>query len=201
MDERERRKKVRDGDTRKEGGKLRKKHSKRGDAPLDSTSQAVFDGVGNKRSSKKINYDALQGVFSGDGSFKLPTPVVVDPSLNVFRAGKGKNVKPTVDKAATYPFAPLAASSTSSMRLSLQGHDKPVKAPIPRKTSFSSQAATLATSKVEKEKPPVTDDIPLRAGVKGAAEVPEEPHAADEDMLMYDEGGDNDYDDDDDEEY
>ena len=48
-------------------GKGRKKYSKR-DAPRESASQAVFDGVNTKRASKKINYDALQGAFG----FRMP---------------------------------------------------------------------------------------------------------------------------------
>ena len=200
-------------------GKSRKNYSKR-DAPRESASQAVFDGVNTKKASKKINYDALQGAFGGDGSFKLPTQVVVDPSLNVYSSNT-RNVKPQIDKTSastTYPFAPFGTSANRAV----QGLDKKVPGVTlgpgpsgPRKTFLmsesSSSSSSSSSSKVEDEKDKSDkkgkkDDIPVRAGVvaggTGKETVPEDNEKMDEeDMLMYEENGDNEDDYDDDEEY
>lgn len=226
MDERARRKRVRDeNDLMRGSGKGRKKYAKR-DTPRESASQAVFDGVNTKKASKKINYDALQGVFGGDGSFKLPTQVVIDPSLNVYNSDHSRNIKPIIDgktsASTTYPFSPFGSTS-SSMRLSLQSHDK--KVPLlsqtgiglggsnagpggTRKTFLMSESTSSSSSsagaKTEKVIVDKKEDIPLRSGVNSSKEiiVPEDVVAVDdEDMLMYDEGDNNDDDYDDDEEY
>jgi hypothetical protein len=216
MDERARRRKVRDeGELMRGTGKGRKKYSKR-DAPRESASQAVFDGVNTKRASKKINYDALQGAFGGDGSFKLPTQVVVNPALNIYSAGSSRNVKPIIDSksaSTTYPFAPFGSSS--SMRLSLQGHDKKPSSGIgstaSRKTFLMSESDPTPTSSALIAKsetgPSSLTDKKIDLSSKPVVAVPKEAqqetnNAMDEDdMLMYDEGGDNDDDYDDDEEY
>lgn len=218
MDERARRKKVRDeGELMRGTGKGRKKYSKR-DTPRESASQAVFDGVNTKRASKKINYDALQGAFGGDGSFKLPTPVIVDPSLNVYTSGSSRNVKPVIDSktsSATYPFS--AFGSSSSMRLSLQGHDKKPTAGTTtgpsRKTFIMSEsdskptAPTVAADVARHQPSEKKVQIAATPGAPAAAQKPatetKEVNDAvdDDDMLMYDEGVDNDDDYDDDEEY
>ena len=231
MDERARRKKVRDeNDLMRGAGKGRKKYAKR-DAPRESASQAVFDGVNTKKASKKINYDALQGAFGGDGSFKLPTQVIIDPSLNVYSSDNSRNIKPSIDgkpsASTTYPFSPFgsSSSSSSSMRLSLQSHDKKVPllpqtgpasvgsssgpgAAGTRKTFLMSESRSSSSltsdTKTEKVAVDKKEDIPLRTGVISAKEVlvPEDTGAMDdEDMLMYDEGDNNDDDYDDDEEY
>lgn len=219
MDERARRKKVRDeGELMRGTGKGRKKYSKR-DTPRESASQAVFDGVNTKRASKKINYDALQGAFGGDGSFKLPTPVIVDPSLNVYSSGSSRNVKPVIDSktsSATYPFS-SAFGSSSSMRLSLQGHDKkPTQganagAGPSRKTFIMSESDTKPTAPAraadtlrsqpsdKKVQVAAASGAPAQKPVVEAKEVTDA--VDDDDMLMYDEGGDNDDDYDDDDEY
>ena len=216
MDERARRKKVRDeGELMRGTGKGRKKYSKR-DTPRESASQAVFDGVSTKRASKKINYDALQGAFGGDGSFKLPTPVIVDPSLNVYSAGSSRNIKPVIDSktsSATYPFS--AFGSSSSMRLSLQGHDKKpttgAAAGPSRKTFIMSEsdtkpaapASAAETARLQASEKKV--QVPAASGAPAQKPVLETKEANDavddDDMLMYDEGVDNDDDYDDDEEY
>lgn len=196
-------------------GKGRKKYAKR-DTPRESASQAVFDGVNTKRASKKINYDALQGAFGGDGSFKLPTQVVVNPALNIYSAGSSRNVKPNIDSksaSTTYPFAPFGSSS--SMRLSLQGHDKkPVPGigatasrktflmsesdPSPKGRTTATKTEAVLSSSVDKKV-----DLTSKPVVAAAKEAQEELNNAmdEDDMLMYDEGGDNDDDYDDDEEY
>lgn len=217
MDERARRRKVRDeGELMRGTGKGRKKYSKR-DAPRESASQAVFDGVNTKRASKKINYDALQGAFGGDGSFKLPTQVVVNPALNIYSAGSSRNVKPIIDSksaSTTYPFAPFGSSS-SSMRLSLQGHDKKPSAGIgstaSRKTFLMSESDPPPTSSALIAKTEVAAssqadkkiDLSSKPVVAVSKEAQQETNNAmdEDDMLMYDEGGDNDDDYDDDEEY
>ena len=216
MDERARRKKVRDeGELMRGTGKGRKKYSKR-DTPRESASQAVFDGVNTKRASKKINYDALQGAFGGDGSFKLPTPVLVDPSLNVYSAGSSRNVKPIIDSktsSATYPFS--AFGSSSSMRLSLQGHDKkptigaaagPSRKAFIMSESDTKPAASASAVDVARlqssEKKVQVSAAPGAPAQKPVVETKEAMDAVDDDdMLMYDEGVDNDDDYDDDEEY
>jgi len=202
MDEREKRRKIRDEGELKDG-KKRKKHMKR-DLARDSASQAVFDGVQNKNASKKINYDALSGTFGEDGSFKLPTRDVVDPSLNVYGPNSKRNIKPIIDSSKTYPFAPLA-STTSQMRLSLGDHDNKIglgvknNSIIPRKTISLTQKQKLPVPIVHKTE----DDIPVKAGVKTGTVVndPEKDNDDEDDMLMYDDAGDNNYHDDDDEEY
>ena len=218
MDERARRRKIRDeGELMRGCGKGKRKNTKR-DGPRESASQAVFDGVNTKKASKKINYDALQGAFGGDGSFRLPTQVVIDPSLNVYGTNSTRNIKPVIEKlsaSTTYPFVP------STMRLSLQGHDKKVTPSIgqgPRKTflmseSSSSKAVPSDAKDVKNvglsKKDEKGEEIPLRAGVVTGKAVPapvpvptDDAVANDEeDMLMYDETGDNEDDYDDDEEY
>jgi Brf1-like TBP-binding domain len=78
MDERERKRKVREELERsRAGGKARKKYSRREPSLDQSASQAVLDGVGTKRGSKKINYDVLQGAFAGDGSIQIPSSMPI----------------------------------------------------------------------------------------------------------------------------
>ena len=230
MDERARRKKVRDeNDLMRGAGKGRKKYAKR-DTPRESASQAVFDGVNTKKASKKINYDALQGAFGGDGSFKLPTQVVIDPSLNVYSSDNSRNIKPSVDgktsASTTYPFSPFgssSSSSSSSMRLSLQSHDK--KVPLlpqvgaasvgsnsglgaggTRKTFLMSESSSTSSStsnaKTEKVAVDKKEEIPLRTGVVSAKEVllTEDTGAMDDEDMLMYDEGDNNDDDYDDDE-
>lgn len=215
MDERARRRKVReDNDLMRgaAGGKGRKKHTKSA-GPRDSASQAVFDGVNTKKASKKINYDALQGAFGGDGSFKLPAPVVVDPSLNVYSSGSSRNQKPLIDSkvaSTAFPFAPFGSTTASSMRLPPQGNEKKPVAETGiagRKTFLLSESqpkdSAISTSKAETA-PVTSTDKKVDVNLKPAAAEEDRGDGTamdDDDMLMYDEGGDNEDDYDDDEEY
>lgn len=80
MEERERRKIDREKDSVLNStdkytvdGKLRKKYRKKMEQKPSSTSEAVAStGASIKGASKKINYDALKGVFNSDGSFAVP---------------------------------------------------------------------------------------------------------------------------------
>lgn len=217
MDERARRRKVRDDNDLMRGaagGRGRKKHA-RNTGPRDSASQAVFDGVNTKKASKKINYDALQGAFGGDGSFKLPAPVVVDPSLNVYSGESSRNQKPVIDSkaaATAFPFAPFGSTSASSMRLPLQGNEKK---PVTRTGVTGRETILVSESEPRASTVPATkaETAPVGFGGKlvdshlkpgnapGDGEHADGAAMDDDDMLMYDEGGDNEDDYDDDEEY
>jgi hypothetical protein len=62
------------GGTLTASGKPRKKNVRR-DAPKANASQAILSSssvVGGRRSSKKINYDALLSVFGDDGNYVMP---------------------------------------------------------------------------------------------------------------------------------
>ena len=83
MDEQSIKRQLRESDEAQRGpsmnksGRMRKKTERR-DLPQSTPSLAVFnsDEIVVKRTSKKINYNALMGAFDDDGNIKFPSASV-----------------------------------------------------------------------------------------------------------------------------
>lgn len=81
MDERQKRREAKEAAGSMNDGRTRKKAARRNISKA-STSEAVLDAAATvtvtKKPSKKINYEALMGVFGGDGNYVVPS--VVQPT-------------------------------------------------------------------------------------------------------------------------
>lgn len=98
MDERDRRRQARERENGESSdkytinGKLRKKYTKRlvVDANTTTSHSVLSTGASVKGSSKKINYDALKGVFGGDGGFAAPEAINKAVAVNKSKVAQVK---------------------------------------------------------------------------------------------------------------
>jgi len=131
LDDRERRQKdrelanaVSEEDMYTQGGKMKKKYAKRlkkaaaaaGGGDAMSAAQAAMQYVGQmaKPSSRKINYEALKGVFNDDGSFAAPDPTASTNASVTSSSGLGLGLAKLKSLGVKTAISSSSSSSSSS---------------------------------------------------------------------------------------